>query len=109
MNVKELDNRKFVELLRMMAGQDEGGFGEVFREAARRLEELELCANNDPLIGEWVIEEVPNHFDTFGNPDKRARCTNCGFTWNDLYSVKNYFKSCPNCSAEMKLHGDTDQ
>lgn len=38
--MKELDNRKFVELLRMMAGQDEGGYGEVFREAARRIEEL---------------------------------------------------------------------
>lgn len=39
--MKDLDNRKFVELLRMMAGQDAGGCGEVLREAYQRIEVLQ--------------------------------------------------------------------
>lgn len=41
MVLKELSNKQFIHLLQMMAGQDEGGYGEVFREAARRLNEFE--------------------------------------------------------------------
>ena len=39
--MKELDNRKFVELLRMMAGQQESGNCDVLREAYRRIEALQ--------------------------------------------------------------------
>ena len=49
----------------------------------------------------WEICEEPNTFDTYGNPDKYARCNHCGFKWTDLYAVKNYFKGCPNCGARM--------
>ena len=54
--MNELDNRKFVELLRMMAGQNESGNSEVLREAYRRIEALqserdaiaeELCKSKD--------------------------------------------------------------
>jgi len=51
----------------------------------------------------WEICETPGHFDTYGNPDKYARCSHCGFKWTDLYSVKNYFKGCPKCRAIMDL------
>lgn len=42
MRMKELDNSKFTELLRMMAERDESGNSEVLREACRRIEALEI-------------------------------------------------------------------
>lgn len=58
--MKTLNNRKFIELLRMMAGQNNGGFGEVFREAARRLEEAKpvLCMH----CKHWDVDP-----DTYGD------------------------------------------
>lgn len=52
---------------------------------------------------EWEICVEPNRFDTCGNPDKYARCTHCGFQWNSIYAVRNYFKHCPNCGNEMTM------
>lgn len=51
--------------------------------------------------GRWEIREIPGQVDTYGRPCKLAACTHCGFTWTDLYSVKNYFKHCPGCGADM--------
>lgn len=55
--------------------------------------------------GLWNIVEEPNCVDTQGRPCKHAECSVCGFTWSDLYSVKNYFKSCPHCGKKLKYGG----
>ncbi len=58
----------------------------------------------EPVVpAQWEICEVPNNVDTYGNPDKNAHCTHCGFIWTDVYSVRNYFKRCPNCGATMTV------
>ena len=49
----------------------------------------------------WEICEVPNTFDTYGKPDKYARCSCCGFQWKDLYAVRTYFEKCPRCGKTM--------
>ena len=83
-------------------------------EYLRRAECLEALARQAkstsadvaPVVhARWDIRDNPGYFDTYGRPDQSAHCTYCGFSWNDLYSVKNYFKRCPNCGAIMDLEG----
>lgn len=66
------------------------------------LNELEGGAKNERGRSEWEFVKEPNTVDTLGRPVYHARCKKCGFVWTDLYAVKNYFKSCPHCGAEMK-------
>ena len=56
--------------------------------------------NNTPK--KWGIHITPNCFDTYGRPDKYAKCPECGFTWGHVYDVKNYFKHCPGCGVELQ-------
>lgn len=67
-----------------------------------RAPQMETIEAEPVIHAQWEICEEPNTVDTYGNPEKYARCTHCGFRWSDVYSVKNYFKRCPECGAYMK-------
>ena len=62
--------------------------------------------NNDNSVvtidARWKIVEEENNYDTYGRRIRHAECSLCGFIWADLYSVKNYFKCCPNCGKSLK-------
>jgi predicted Zn-ribbon and HTH transcriptional regulator len=51
---------------------------------------------------EWEFVREPNTVDTLGRPVYHAQCKKCGFVWCDLYAVKNCFKNCPGCGADMR-------
>lgn len=89
------------------------GSGKVFSVVAAALREMITrapAADVAPIIrAEWEIREIPGQVDTYGRPCELAACSHCGFTWTDLYSVKNYFKHCPGCGADMvKREEDAD-
>lgn len=85
------------------------GFGlsseEEFWDFAVLVEDI----NNTPAAdveevrhGKWLFIEEPNTVDTCGNKVYHAQCSECGFTWTDLYAVRKYFKGCPCCTAKME-------
>ena len=65
------------------------------------LNELEGSSKGERERSEWEFVREPNTVDTLGRPVYFAQCKKCGFTWSDLYAVKNCFKSCPGCGADM--------
>ena len=52
--------------------------------------------------GKWLFIDEPNTVDTCGNKVYHAQCSECGFTWTDLYAVRKYFKGCPCCTTKME-------
>ena len=66
------------------------------------LEKLQRMGESDRKQGQWQFIEEPNTVDACGNKVYYAKCSECGFTWTDLYSVKKYFTHCPGCGAEIR-------
>lgn len=54
---------------------------------------------------QWLVQNIPNTVDNYDRPVQQAKCSECGFTWTDLYSVKKYFRHCPWCGKPMTLEG----
>ncbi len=73
-------------------------YGYVDEDTVRVMEAADVV----PVVhGEWLICEAKNTVDSNGNPQKYAKCSHCGFRWDDLHSAKTYFRACPNCTAWM--------
>ncbi len=84
------------------AGRATGKTVCLVQAALKQMIENAPAADVAPVIrAEWEIRKVPGQVDTYGRPCELAACSHCGFTWTDLYSVKNYFKHCPGCGADM--------
>ena len=49
----------------------------------------------------WLIYDLPNRVDTRGNPDQRAVCPYCHFSWGNVEQALTYFKHCPNCGEPL--------
>lgn len=59
-------------------------------------------SENKKEYGAWELVEEPNTYDTYGNKCYHARCPECGFTWTNLWAVREHFKHCPGCGKDMK-------